>query len=493
MQVLILADRIGRELLPLTDSTCPALLPVAGKPVIEHTLDLLGEAGIKKATIIIGHHADLLRAHLEEGKRWGMQLDYWLTRGEEDPVSALAQLPALHAEKSILVLRGDLLYNLPLKDFLEAFHAQQQTPFFGLVADPRPVAIIASPENPTALAALHWANLVAEDSHPEFTPSQQTETGWLRTLDSLAGYHQANLDAIGERLPGLVIPGRQTALGLTQGRNSKVSPQSLKLGMAFVGQDSQISATAEFYGEVVVGDHVIIEEHARLTDTLILPHTYVGEWVELRNAIVRGNDLIRVDTNTHLHLSDTFLLADLQKVSMGHSLSPFIHKLAGLFLLVLSLPLWPWARFSARQNNPQQLLRSSLLRGNRIEFTEFGERRRAEFLLWEWASPRPILRALPRLLAVISGDIRLVGVEPVSHEQAEKRTQEWERLADQAPCGLLGPTQLHLPPNAPEEERLMSDAFYASQRDKAKNLNYLLEAFKALFSRKAWIDQTENT
>lgn len=489
MEVLILADRIGRELLPLTDSTCPALLPVAGKPVIEHTLDLLGEADIKKATIIIGHHADLLRAHLEEGKRWGMNLDYWLTRGEEDPVSVLAQLPAFQQEKSLLVLRGDVLYNLQLKAFVESYRAQEQTPFYGVVSGQHPVAIIVSPNNPAALKALYWPNLAAETSHSEPSPCHQSEAGWLRTLDSLASYHQTNLDAIGERLTGLVIPGRQTALGLTQGRNSKVSPQSLKLGMAFVGQDSQISSTAEFYGEVVVGDHVIIEEYARLTDTLILPHTYVGEWVELRNAIVRGNDLIRVDTNTHLNLSDTFLLADLQKVSMGHSLSPLIHKLAGVFLLGLSLPLWPWAWISAQHNSPNQLLRPRLLRGNRIEFTEFGERRRAEFLLWEWASPRPVLRALPHLLAVISGDIRLVGVEPVSHEQAEKRTQEWERLADQAPCGLIGPTQLHLPPNAPEEERLMSDAFYASQRDKARNLNYLMEALKTLFSRKAWTTQ----
>jgi hypothetical protein len=256
--------------------------------------------------------------------------------------------------------------------------------------------------------------------------------------------------------------------------------------VAFVGADCQVHPTAELSGEVVICDHVIIDQLTRLSDTVVLPHTYVGELVDLRKAIVRGNDLIRVDTGTHLHLADTFLLADLRKISVGHSLAPSLHRLAGLLLLLLSLPLWPLAALSAHTQHSPTLLRTRRLRGNRIELTEFGERRRAEFTAWEWATTRPLLRALPRLWAVFSGDLRLVGVAPVSREQAERRVEEWERLADQAPCGLLGPTQLRLPAAAPEEERLLSDAFYASQGFRWKNWHCLAEAILSLFSRRAW-------
>ena len=38
----VFADRVGDTMTPLTDSTCLALLPVAGKPLIDHGLDRRG-------------------------------------------------------------------------------------------------------------------------------------------------------------------------------------------------------------------------------------------------------------------------------------------------------------------------------------------------------------------------------------------------------------------------------------------------------------------
>jgi lipopolysaccharide/colanic/teichoic acid biosynthesis glycosyltransferase len=97
-----------------------------------------------------------------------------------------------------------------------------------------------------------------------------------------------------------------------------------------------------------------------------------------------------------------------------------------------------------------------------------------------------VLRGLPHLFAVISGDLRVVGVTAVSHEQAEQRVEEWERLADQAQAGLIGPTQLNLSADAPEEERLLSDAFYTRQSGAAKNWRCMGEAVLALFTVRAW-------
>lgn len=488
MRIIILADRAGRELLPLTDSTCPALLPIAGKPVIEHTLDMLVEAGLKQATVVIGPFADQVRAVLGEGQRWGMALDYWVTRGEEEPAAVLAQLPAEQHHQPLLLVRGDILRTPCVSEFLSQTE-NREAPVLYATLQGHNAGLCRRLAETADLGLLHWPALA--QSVP--TPSELSVgigDGRASCLESLAAYQQACLDTLAGRIPRLRINGRQTALGLTQGRNSKISPRSLKMGMAFVGENCQVHPTAALSGDVVICNHVIIDEQTRLADTVILPYTYVGELVDLRNAIVRGNDLIRVDTGTHLHLSDTFLLADLRTVSVGHSLAPALHRLTGGLLLLLSLPLWPLAALSAHAQKPPSLLRSRRLRGNRIEVTEFGERQRAEFTAWEWASPRPLLRALPRLLAVINGDLRLVGVEPVSREQAEKRTEEWEQLADQAPSGLIGPTQLRLPAGVPDEERLLSDAFYASQRCQGKNWRCLAEAVLALLSRRAWCKES---
>ncbi|MFM8332824.1 MAG: sugar phosphate nucleotidyltransferase [Candidatus Methylumidiphilus sp.] len=484
MRVIILADRLGHELLPLTDTTCPALLPVTGKPVLEHTLDMLVAAGLKQATIVIGPFAEQVRAFAGDGQRWGMALDYWVARGEETPVSVLAQIAQGPCDYPLLLLRGDMLRTPCLSEFLQLADGRTEA-VLHVLAQGSATGMALAQSAEADLSPLHWP--VLAEGLPIAAEAAVECGGSASRLESLAAYHQANLAAAAGRLPGLLVPGRQTALGLTQGKNSQVSPASLKVGNAFVGDGCRIHRTAELSGEVVIGDHVIIDPHTRLADTLVLPHTYVGELVDLRNAIVRGNDLIRVDTGTHLRLADTFLLADLRDISVGGSLAPGLHRLAGGVLLLLSLPLWPVAAWAARGENPQgPLLRPRRLRGNRIELSEFGERQRAEFKAWEWATRRPLLRSLPHLLGVVSGDLRLVGVEPVSLEQAERRTEEWERLADQAPAGLIGPTQLRLPASAPEEERLMSDAYYARQRGPGKNWPYLGEALLALFNRRAW-------
>ena len=71
MQALIFADRLGRELEPLTDRTCAALLPVLGKPVLGHTLEALGAAGLSEAVVAVSPFADELRLALGDGGRWG--------------------------------------------------------------------------------------------------------------------------------------------------------------------------------------------------------------------------------------------------------------------------------------------------------------------------------------------------------------------------------------------------------------------------------------
>ncbi|MFZ4702132.1 MAG: sugar phosphate nucleotidyltransferase [Candidatus Methylumidiphilus sp.] len=486
MRIVILADRIGHELSPLTDRTCPALLPVAGKSVLGHNLDKLANAGFKRAVVVIGPFADQIRTQFEFGQRWGMEIDYWGTRGEEDPQAVLAQIPKGKDEKEFLILRGDIIRSHCLGDFLKQASATDGEVLHGVAGGMAlGLTLCRTPNND--LAWLHWPKLAHGEPIPANSSTIEVLGAKVYLLDSLAAYHRANLDAAAGRISGLNIPGRQVALGMTQGRNSKASPRSLKHGIAFIGSGCDVHPTAELSHEVVISDDVIIDRHAKLADTVVLPNTYVGELVSLNHSIVWGNELIRVDIDSHVRVSDAFLLADLRQTTLGNSLSPWLNRLGGLLLLLLSLPFWPLAALAALQEKlSDKLILSCKLRGNRIALTEFGERRRSEFTAWEWATTRPILRALPRILAVISGDLYLVGVEPVTNEQAQRRTEEWELYADGVPAGLLGPTQLRCSSDTPEEERLLTDAYYVGQHDRRKNWFYLWEGIQALFSLGVW-------
>jgi len=61
---MVLAAGLGTRMRPLTDQTPKALVEVGGKPLIDHTLDRLGEAGVETAVVNVHHFADQLVEHL---------------------------------------------------------------------------------------------------------------------------------------------------------------------------------------------------------------------------------------------------------------------------------------------------------------------------------------------------------------------------------------------------------------------------------------------
>ncbi len=108
MQVVILAGGLGTRLRSVAADIPKVLVPVAGRPFIEHQFALLRQAGFRRVLLSIGHLGDHVRAHVGDGSRWGMEVAY----AEEDPARLLGTggalvnaLPLL--EPSFLVMYGD--------------------------------------------------------------------------------------------------------------------------------------------------------------------------------------------------------------------------------------------------------------------------------------------------------------------------------------------------------------------------------------------------
>ncbi|MDC0831669.1 sugar phosphate nucleotidyltransferase [Geitlerinema sp. CS-897] len=110
----------GTRLRPLTE-TCPKpLLPVAGKPMLEHILDRAKSQGFRRFVFAVHYLGHLIEEHFGDGSRWQVQIDYLR---EESPLGTAGALSLLDVapEDPFLVTNGDVLTDIHYGEMLE-FH-----------------------------------------------------------------------------------------------------------------------------------------------------------------------------------------------------------------------------------------------------------------------------------------------------------------------------------------------------------------------------------
>lgn len=108
MQVVILAGGLGTRLRALAPETPKVLVPVAGRPFIEHQFALLQKAGLEDVLLCVGHLGEQVRAHVGDGSDWGLRVEYaWEEPGRlMGTGGALVQARA-HLAPEFFVLYGD--------------------------------------------------------------------------------------------------------------------------------------------------------------------------------------------------------------------------------------------------------------------------------------------------------------------------------------------------------------------------------------------------
>lgn len=126
MYALIIAGGEGERLRPLTNDRPKNMVPVAGKPIVEHQLEWLRSGGVTDVVFLCGYKAEVLESHVGDGSAYGLRVSYSL---EKDPLGRGGALKqgwsrVLGVEETVVACNGDILTDQPLHE-LVTFHTDK--------------------------------------------------------------------------------------------------------------------------------------------------------------------------------------------------------------------------------------------------------------------------------------------------------------------------------------------------------------------------------
>lgn len=115
MKAMIFAAGLGTRLKPLTDHMPKALVPIAGKPMLEHVIGKLKAAGFDEIVINVHHFANQIIDFLKEKNNFGIRI--WISDETEELLDTGGGIKkAAHFfNEPFLVHNADILSNVDLK------------------------------------------------------------------------------------------------------------------------------------------------------------------------------------------------------------------------------------------------------------------------------------------------------------------------------------------------------------------------------------------
>lgn len=106
---VILAAGKGTRLMPFSSRFPKPLLPVLGRPLIEHQIEQLRALGVERVLIVIGHLGAEIVRHLGDGTRLGVSIEY-VEQGEALGIAHGLARVERWVDRPVMVLLGDIFF-----------------------------------------------------------------------------------------------------------------------------------------------------------------------------------------------------------------------------------------------------------------------------------------------------------------------------------------------------------------------------------------------
>jgi mannose-1-phosphate guanylyltransferase/phosphomannomutase len=346
MKAVVMAGGEGTRLRPLTSNQPKPMVPIVGKPCMEHILELLKQHGLTDVIVTVAFLPQAIRSYFGDGSSLGMRINYSV---EEAPMGTAGsvRLAGDKLDDTFLVISGDALCDVDLTRLVEFHREKGAAVTIGLksVDNPLEFGIIVTDEEGRIERFLEkpsWGQVFSDTINtgiyvlepevlrhvPRDRPYDFSKElfplllemgmplygfvldGYWQDIGNLDQFRQANFDALDEHVH-LNIGGIRIRGNIWLGEGVDLSDLEQIEGPAYLGNYCRVSPDASVGAYSVLSTSVTVRERARTVRAIVDASTYIG-----RSTVVEGAIVGRAcDLRSHVRVHEGVAIGD--EVSIG--------------------------------------------------------------------------------------------------------------------------------------------------------------------------------
>jgi mannose-1-phosphate guanylyltransferase/phosphomannomutase len=341
VKAVVMAGGEGTRLRPLTSNQPKPLVPIVGKPCMEHIVELLCRHGFDDVVVTLAFMPQAIRGYFRNGEGHGVRISY---STEETPAGTAGSVKLAEEalDEPFVVISGDALCDIDLNALVD-YHRQREglvTIALKSVDNPLEFGIVVTDEDGRIERFLEkpsWAQVFTDTINtgiyviqPEVLREIPTDRpydfakelfprllekgrplygfvadGYWQDIGNLDQYRQANFDALAERVR-LDVPGIRLRGNVWVGDGVELESVESVEGPALIGNYCRIDPSASIGAYTVLSSSVVLRERARVARSIVDASTHIG-----RSAVVEGAILGRMcDVREHARVHEGAAIGD---------------------------------------------------------------------------------------------------------------------------------------------------------------------------------------
>ena len=360
MKAVVMAGGEGTRLRPLTSNQPKPMVPIVGKPCMEHIIDLLKRHGFEDVVVTLAFMPQAIRGYFGDGAAHGLQIRY---STEETPAGTAGSVKLAQEalDETFLVISGDALCDIDLGKIVEFHREKGAAVTIGLksVDNPLEFGIVVTDEEGRIERFLEkpsWSQVFTDTINtgiyvvepevlkhiPDDEPYDWSKElfplllemgrplygyvcdGYWQDIGNLDQYRQANFDVLDGKAD-LEVDGIRLRGNVLVGEGIELDDLESVEGPAFIGNYSRISPGATVGPYTVLSSSVVVREYAHIARSVIDASTYIGRRSRVEGAIIGRMCDLRSHVRIHegVAIGDQSTIGDESEVLPGIRIYPY--------------------------------------------------------------------------------------------------------------------------------------------------------------------------